>query len=153
MQKPISTKTHGYLDYAFAIGLMALPWLLSRRKREGAPTALLMGMGASIIPQSMFTDYEWGVNRKMSMRQHLNSDLGLAVMTMAAPWLFGFSNRTWAPFMAAGLAELAIVAMSDDKAFERPAAGPLEPAFEKGKETISNLVQKVRPTRQMAGSH
>ncbi len=122
--------------------LLALPWLLSRDKRRGAPLWVSSVAGAAIVPQSLFTDYEWGVNKMYSMRTHLRSDVASALLLGAAPWIFGFNRRTRWPFLAAAAAELGVVLLSDPNAYSGRTPAALDRAFEKGKDLISRATEK-----------
>ena len=103
----ISTKTHGYIDYLTAGSLLTLP-LLFGGKNKGAETYLPMLLGAGVLVQSLFTRYEPGVKKKLSMDNHLKLDYASGALMAAAPFLFGFRKKSWLPHVAIGLTELAV---------------------------------------------
>src|SRR5581483_4624506 len=65
MMKPISTRTHGIIDYAFAGALIALPFLLRWDRRAAR---LSLGAGLATLGVSMMTNYECGLVRLLPMR-------------------------------------------------------------------------------------
>lgn len=81
--KPISTKTHGVLDYTTGIGLIALPRLL---KWNGAIATLLTAAGGGALIYSLFTRYELGAFKVLPMRLHLLLDALSGATLCAAPW-------------------------------------------------------------------
>lgn len=101
----IPTKIHGYLDYSVGLLLIATPWLFGFA-RGGADTWVPVILGASAIIYSLFTDYELGVSRKLSMRGHLGLDLASGILLAASPWLFGFADYVYLPHLILGLAEM-----------------------------------------------
>lgn len=101
----LSTKVHGFLDYAMGLLLIAAPWLFGFA-RGGAETWLPVGIGIAALLYSLLTDYELGVARVISMPAHLWLDALSGVLLAASPWLFGFAQLVWVPHLILGLAEL-----------------------------------------------
>ena len=110
----IPTKVHGFIDYATAISLIALPWLFSG-KNKGLETYLPMAIGAGVILQSLATDYELGAKKALPMDKHLQLDYANGALMAASPFLFGFYKKTWMPHLMVGLSELAIALLSKSK--------------------------------------
>ena len=108
----ISTKIHGYLDYIVALGLIAAPLILSQAP-YGAETWVPVGLGIATIIYSLFTDYENGYFRKMSMRAHLGLDVMNGVFLAVSPWLFGFADHIWVPYVVVGLIEIMVPALTN----------------------------------------
>jgi hypothetical protein len=108
----IPSKTHAFIDYATAASLITLPLLFSSKKNRGMETYLPMIMGAGVIVQSLFTKYELGVKKKMSMPRHLQLDYINGALMAASPFLFGFRKKSWLPHLAVGLTELAVAYLS-----------------------------------------
>jgi len=90
MMKPISTRTHGIIDYAFGGALIALP-LLMRWDRRAA--RLSLGAGLATLGVSMMTNYECGLVRLLPMRAHLAMDAAETSMLMGAPRMLGGVDR------------------------------------------------------------
>jgi hypothetical protein len=65
------------------------------------------------------TRYELGLEPRVSMSTHLWIDTLSSIALAASPWLLAFGKwrkaRTWLPHVALGIAELAIVALSDTR--------------------------------------
>lgn len=110
----IPTKTHGYIDYLAAASLLTLPFLFSGKKK-GMETYLPAAMGAGVLVQSLFTNYELGARKKMSMKKHLQLDYMNGALLAMSPFLFGFRKRSWMPHLAVGLSEIAVAYFSKPK--------------------------------------
>jgi hypothetical protein len=109
--KIISTKVHGYLDYAMGMLLIVSPWLFDFY-RGGAETWVPIVLGISTIVYSLMTDYELGITRMISMKTHLILDAMSAVFLIASPWLFNFDEIVSTPHVVFGVLELLAVAMT-----------------------------------------
>jgi hypothetical protein len=101
----IPTRIHGMLDYLMGALLIAAPWILDFN-RGGAETWVPVILGAGVILYSLFTDYELGAVRKLSMSAHLWLDLLGGAFLAASPWLFGFDEYVYLPHLILGLAEM-----------------------------------------------
>jgi hypothetical protein len=71
MQKPISTKAHGVLDYMTAAFLHTLPRVMGWSDNV---TRVLDAAGAGATGYSLMTDYELGLVKAMPMKAHLTLD-------------------------------------------------------------------------------
>ncbi len=91
MFKPISTRTHGIIDYAFSATLVALPFLF---RWEGRAAKLAVGAGMAVLGTSMMTRYEHGVIDLLPMKAHLSIDAGENSMLLSAPKMLGARDRT-----------------------------------------------------------
>src|SRR3954471_7364545 len=109
--KVINTKTHGYLDYIMGVVLIASPWMFNFA-RNGAETWVPVILGIATILYSLFTNYELGVSRMISMRTHLVLDTVSGLLLAASPWLFGFADYVWQPHLILGIIELGAVLMT-----------------------------------------
>ena len=107
----IPTRVHGMLDYLIGALLIAAPWLFDFN-RGGAETWVPVAVGAGVILYSLFTDYELGAVRRLSMPTHLALDMGGGALLAISPWLFGFSEVVWQPHLFVGLIEIATAAMT-----------------------------------------
>lgn len=100
----ISTKVHGYLDYLMGALLILLPFILDFP--GGAATAVPIILGAGVIMYSLITDYELGLLKVLAMKTHLFIDLLGGVFLAVSPWLFGFADEVFWPFLILGLLEV-----------------------------------------------
>lgn len=101
----IETKIHGILDYIVGLVLIIAPWLFGFY-RGGAESWVPIIIGAGMILQALFTDYEAGVKRVMSMKTHLNMDLIAGIFLAVSPWLFGFADFVFWPHLLVGIFEV-----------------------------------------------
>jgi len=116
--KIISTRAHGVLDYLMGAVLITLPWTLGFAK-GGAETLVPVILGAGTILFSLFTDYELGIVKSISMPGHLMLDMLSGMFLAASPWLFNFDWYVFAPFVWIGLAEVVVVMLSDKTPYKK----------------------------------
>jgi len=86
MMKPISTRTHGIIDYAYGGALIVLPFLMRWDRRAAR---LSLGAGLATLGVSLVTNYECGLVRLLPMRAHLAMDAAETSMLMGAPRVLG----------------------------------------------------------------
>jgi len=124
--KFIPTKVHGALDYIVAIALIFAPWLFGFSQVGGAAVIIPMVLGAGLILYSLFTKYEWGLIKVVSMPYHLIIDVVASLLLITSPFLFGFYNmdmwNVWVPHVAVGAAVILVVIFSQTQ----PAAEKLQ---------------------------
>jgi hypothetical protein len=84
MNRPISTTTHGVIDYVTVGTLATLPRVLKWNPRL---TNLLSGSAASILGYSLLTDYELSLRKMIPMKTHLALDGVSALLVGAAPFI------------------------------------------------------------------
>lgn len=116
--KPISTKTHGILDYVTSAALIALPRIFKWNKDT---TRLLTATAVAHTGYSLLTDYELGVFKVIPMKTHLAIDSVASGLLGAAPLVFrNVGERT----ATAGLLALSIyeglVVMNSESEPRRP---------------------------------
>jgi hypothetical protein len=100
----ITTRIHGVLDYVMGLLLIASPWLFGfEHERYVAHLPIILGAGA--LAYSAVTRYELGVIRVIPMGVHLALDIAAGALLMLSPWLFGFSDRVYAPHLIFGILE------------------------------------------------
>jgi hypothetical protein len=112
----IPTKIHGFLDYTVGLFLIASPWLLGFWETNRA-TWVPIVLGGGAILYSLFTNYEWGVIKRLPMRTHLVLDAASGALMTASPWLLGFSDEVWLPHVVMGLFEIAAAALTRREAY------------------------------------
>lgn len=100
----ISTKIHGYLDFLMGGLLILIPFILDFP--AGAATAVPIILGAGVIMYSLITDYELGLLKILAMKTHLIIDLLGGVFLAVSPWLFGFADEVFWPFIILGILEI-----------------------------------------------
>ena len=144
MRKPISTQTHGVLDYLTAATLATLPGMLGLSERT---TRALQIMAVGKLCYSMFTDNELGVARAIPMKAHLAMDAVNGVALAALPFMLDEDDDTaMAICIGAGLMELSSAMMTEttpsDRNYPREAA----------RGTARMARQATRRTREMIGA-
>jgi hypothetical protein len=114
--KFIPTKVHGVLDYVVGIALIAAPWLFQFSEVGGAAVAIPVILGIGLIVYSIFTKYELGIVKVLSMPYHLVIDLLAAALLALSPFIFGFydanSANQWVPHVVVGIAVILVVIFS-----------------------------------------
>jgi len=100
--KKISRITHGIIDYTWAAVMISAPFILSFI--TVIPAAMCFFVAAvSVIFQSLFTNYELGVWKRLPMAFHLDMDMVLGFTLAVSPWLFGFYQQIFWPHVIMGI--------------------------------------------------
>ncbi len=117
----ISTRAHGFIDY----GVAGLLGVFAASSKLDAPVRRILGAaGAYHTGYSVLTDYEAGLEGWISMPQHLVLDaLGGAALCGAGLILRRQPPAARTLLIAAGLSELAVVALSSSTPASRPGQG------------------------------
>ncbi len=114
----IPSKVHAALDYLMGILLIASPWLFGFSEVPAAMWLMVI-LGAGAIVYSLITDYELAALRSLPLRAHLALDAISGGLLAVAPWLFGFDEYVFWPFVILGMTELIVanltVTVPDDK--------------------------------------
>jgi hypothetical protein len=113
MQKPISTRTHGVIDYVMSATFFTLPRMLgwSPEARRLADAA-----GGLSTAYATVTDYELGVARVLPMKGHLAIDVAQSMGLVSAPLLMPARDRGAArTLMVLGLIGLTVGALTETR--------------------------------------
>jgi hypothetical protein len=94
------------LDYIIGIVLIGLPFLYDAWGGDWALIWMPMGLGIGIIVYSLFTDYELSMVRAIPMPAHLVLDAVGGIILAVSPFVFGFAQRTWLPYVIIGVFEV-----------------------------------------------
>lgn len=87
--KILSTKLHGLIDYVLAGAMICTPFIMSHDFTL-ATTIILMVGGCAMLFNSLGTNYEFGIFRNISMKDHLRIDAFIAMMICLLPIFFRF---------------------------------------------------------------
>ena len=98
----IPTRFHGILDYVVGLIFITAPWLFDF-SNVAAATWVMVAAGIIVLLQTIFTDFEVGLVRKIPMRTHLMVDFGLGVILALSPWMFGFASMVYMPHLIGGI--------------------------------------------------
>ena len=93
MNRSISTKTHGMIDYSWASTAAAMPKMMTNAP---AASRLIQNAGLVAGANTMLTNYEAGVLKLMPMKAHLAFDALLGGLLLLAPLLVPASERRYA---------------------------------------------------------
>ena len=93
MNRPISTRTHGMIDYAWATTAGALPRMMNGAT---ATARLVRRAGTAAGFNAMITNYEAGLIRVMPMKGHLAIDFVMSATLMMSPFFLPRSERRYA---------------------------------------------------------
>lgn len=99
--KKISRKTHGIIDYLWAVVMISAPFILGFITIIPAAICFFI-VALLVILQSLFTNYELGVWKRLPMAFHLDMDMVLGFTLAISPWLFGFYQQTFWPHLIMG---------------------------------------------------
>jgi FtsH-binding integral membrane protein len=102
----LTTRVHAVLDYIIGIVLIGLPFLYDSWGGDRALIWVPVGLGIGIIVYSLFTDYELSMVRAIPMPAHLVLDAVGGIILAISPFVFGFAQRTWLPYVVVGLFEV-----------------------------------------------
>jgi hypothetical protein len=104
MNRPISTETHGVIDYTWAAAATAVTERMARAPRTAS---LMRSTSAAATGNSAFTRYEAGIVPVMPMKGHLALDFVMCSLLLLSPLFLPRSERRYAAipmaFGAAGL--------------------------------------------------
>ena len=106
MQKPISPRVHGMIDYTTSAAVAAMPAMVRMPKPA---TALFETLAATYTGISAFTDYPLSLKRAIPFKAHGAAELISAVALPAMPWVLGFSKHRAARNLCFGLAAVTLV--------------------------------------------
>jgi hypothetical protein len=101
----LSTRIHGILDYVLALLMISTPWLM--KYEEGSNQQwLIISIGCVALLYSLCTDYEFGFLEELEVRTHLLLDFLVGILLILSPWLFGFYDKAYAPYIVLGVIEI-----------------------------------------------
>lgn len=113
MNKPISRRIHGLLDYGYVTAVAHLPEIVGFHRNKKA-TQFFRGLSAAVFASTVTTRAEWGAIKMIAYKKHLLFDVVAGTAAIAAPWLLGFSNNKKATLtsVTVGFFAYAVVALS-----------------------------------------
>ena len=105
---PFSLFMHGLFEYIAAAAFIAAPFVLGFESQ--AATALSIVVGVLVLAIAASTNSPTGLARVVAVEIHAVLDFALAVLLIAAPFLFGFRDEgtPTAFFIVVGILHLLI---------------------------------------------
>ena len=112
LPKVIAASAHGVIDYAYAAAFLGLALVWRKSNKPAALAAL--GTGATVLAQSLLTDYPWGLKPIIPFETHGRVDAALGSASWAIPRALGFSGTPAAKvFTLNSLVVAAVVGLTD----------------------------------------
>ena len=106
MHRPISTRTHGVIDYALWVTTAgALPKMMNNATHTAS---LVRNAGTAASVNAMITNYEAGMVRLLPMKGHLALDFMTCTALMLSPFFLPASERRYA-FVAMALGAVGLL--------------------------------------------
>jgi hypothetical protein len=106
MRKPITPRLHGILDYTTSAAVAAAPPLFDMPKPA---TRLFETLAAGYTGLSSVTDYPLSAKRMVPFKAHGATELAIAAVLPALPWLLGFSEHRTARNLCFALTGITLV--------------------------------------------
>jgi hypothetical protein len=146
VRKPISTATHGVIDYLTAGALFALPGMLGFSPKLS--TAVRM-IGLKKLAIAATTQHEMGIVKLIPMKMHLALDVMTGAALCALPFMLEDEDdpeEATAALIAMGLMEIAYAPLTETQ--------PREDAMipDAGQKLRRGLKRSTRAAREMAGA-
>lgn len=113
----IPTLLYGIKDYVFIVLMISAPWLFGFAE-GGAETWVIVAAGVAGLIHTVLTRFELGLG-VIAMNKHLALDFGAGLFLIAAPFLFGFYDRVWVPYVVFGVAEIIVSSLAQRGPRER----------------------------------
>jgi hypothetical protein len=112
IQRSIGAVSHGIIDYALAILLLAGP---SVAVFAGSKATWAYIFGGVLLAMAILTRYPLGIVKIIGLRIHGFIELLLAICLIAAPWYGNFTSGVTAPrfFVMLGLLMLVLWFLTD----------------------------------------
>jgi len=98
----IPTRFHGIVDYIVGIVFIIAPWAFDFSDNSYATWTMVIA-GIVVLGQTIFTDFEVGIVKKIPMKSHLMMDFGLGVILALSPWMFNFADEVYVPHVIGGI--------------------------------------------------
>src|SRR5215216_7554640 len=119
-QGPVPAFVHGVIEYAAGILFIAAPFLLGFD--SDTATAVSIVAGVLILVVAATTAMSTGLIKSIPVRAHVVLDYVLAILLIAAPFLFGFSDdgAATAFFIVLGVLHLLLTIATRFISEERP---------------------------------
>jgi hypothetical protein len=118
MERPISPRLHGLLDYTTIAATAAAPRLLGF---SGRPARAAYALAGGYLALSALTDYPPSLRRTVPLPVHAAADRAMGLALPALPWMLGFARDRTARNFFLGLTAVtaAVTLLTDWKAGRR----------------------------------
>ncbi len=125
-QGPVPTLVHGAVEYAVGLLLIVAPFVFSFDATSATAASVVLGL--ALLAFTATSRLPTGLVKSISTGVHVTVDVVLAVLLVALPFLFGFTEEgaPTAMFITLGVAHLLITIAT--RFPERTSAGGETPA-------------------------
>ena len=125
MNKPVSARAHGVLDYATVAAFLNAPMVFGF---HGTPAAIAYWLAGIHLLMTGCTDFPVGFFMWIPFRIHGVIELLAGIFVLVAPWIFGFAQEVAARnfFLGIAIILLLVVALTDYS--QRVVRPPQDPA-------------------------
>jgi len=108
----LTPNLHGVVDYAAAVGLITMPFVLGLGESHPLAKWLAVATGVAVILVSALTKYKLALLPVLPFKAHLAIDFAVAVAFVATPLVLGFSDLDAVYYWVNAIAVFAVVAVS-----------------------------------------
>lgn len=119
MQKLLTRKQHGLAEATYIPTAFAAP-RLADFGADAVPAQLARAVSAAALGSALLARAEWGAVKVVPFRMHLALDVGVGLLTFAAPWIFGFARDARARNAFLAMGAVAVLAGMLTEAEEMP---------------------------------
>lgn len=103
----LATRTHACMDYFIGLLLLAMPMFPGFESNRMAGLIVML-TGVFMLCYNLATNYELGIISFISVQSHLMLDFVAGVFLAFSPWLFGFADSLYVPFLLLGLYQIVV---------------------------------------------
>jgi prepilin signal peptidase PulO-like enzyme (type II secretory pathway) len=89
---PIPLNVHAALEPLIAVIVIAAPWIFGFSDTDSA-TVICVLVGVTMLLVGSLTDWRMSLARVIPLRMHMMGDLGLALVLLLSPLIFGFADE------------------------------------------------------------
>ena len=114
--KFVTKRIHAFLDYPVALALIILPFILGLGTSNPVAFQLSVVTGIAAFLLTLLTDHHLGVFKVVSYQLHLAVDFIVAIVFIAAPFLFSFEGIDAYYYWLNGGAVLIVVSLHKSEA-------------------------------------
>ncbi len=119
--KFVTKKIHAFLDYPVAIALITLPFIIGLGSSNPLALSLSVAVGIAAFVLTLLTDHQTGVWRIIPYKVHLIVDFAVALLFIAAPFIFSFQGLDAYFYWVNGAAVLVVVSLHKSETIVSPA--------------------------------
>jgi len=111
--KILSSKLHGFIDYAAALALIIAPFLVLPADAPAIAIWLSVAAGTALIIYSLITDYSASIRNVLPFKLHLLIDFIAGVTFVIAPFILEFEGITSLYYFVMGGTVILVVLVTD----------------------------------------